>query len=185
MKKHILGLAIFSFIVGSFVSIWAVAGYLTQSIPPVPKVESMNIPVYKYEGRKHCRMKSERVSYDVKSSYYFADENVVVSTLKLRWDGYGAPPEMVSVMPKLFTSDKRVVISGSGTHFRDIFANGPEAEVTVRTYPAGASSKLLNENFYADFRLTADADADFDSRFGSSSPQPVVVVHGNSSLLDR
>ena len=47
-------------------------------------------------------MKREKISYEVVDSYYFADENTVVSTLKLKWNGYGTPPESVSIHSENF-----------------------------------------------------------------------------------
>ncbi|MEO6590553.1 MAG: hypothetical protein ABIP06_14755, partial [Pyrinomonadaceae bacterium] len=80
MKKHIIGFTIFTFIVGSFAVGWALFGFFTQTIPNVPRVESDNLPVFKSENRRSCRMKREKISYEVVDSYYFADDNTVVST---------------------------------------------------------------------------------------------------------
>ncbi|MGI9056137.1 MAG: hypothetical protein ACR2F2_10090 [Pyrinomonadaceae bacterium] len=184
MKKHIIGFTIFTFIVGSFAIIWALFGYFTQTIPTVPKVESDNVPVFKSENRRSCRMKDEKISYEVVDSYYFADENVVVSTLKLKWNGYGTPPESITILPKIYTADNETVISGQGTFLRDIFESKKEVNVTVKTFPYGLSKKLLNENIYTDFYVTSETGASVKSDFEATTRQ-VIVVHGESSIIAR
>ena len=180
MKKHIIGITVFTFIVGSFAIIWALFGFFTQTIPNVPKVDSDNLPVFKSEKRKSCRMKSEKTSYEVVDSYYFADENVVVSTLKLKWNGYGTPPESVSILPSITTSDSQTVLSGQGTFLRDIFESEKEYTVTVKTYPKGLSEKLLTENIYTDFYVTTETGAKLKPAF-NETPRQVIVVHGDKS----
>lgn len=184
MKKHIIGFTLFTFIVGSFAIIWALFGFFTQTIPNIPKVESDNLPVFKSENRRNCRMKREIISYEVVDSYYFADENVVVSTLKLKWNGYGTPPESISILPSIFTADNKTVISGQGTFLRDIFESKKEVNVTVRTYPHGVAKNLLNENIYTDFYVTSETGARLNSDF-EATPRQVIVVHGESSIIDR
>lgn len=184
MKKHILGFTIFAFIVGSFVSVWALFGYFTQTIPNVPKVESDNLPVFKSEKRKSCDMKSEKISYEVFNSYYFAEENVVISTLKLKWNGYGAPPEKVFIKTTIFTSENDTVNFENGTFLSDVFENGREVTVTIKTNPSESLRDLLKKNFYADFSVSTDIKETTKARL-STNPQQVVVVHGDRSIIAR
>lgn len=184
MKKHILGFTVFAFIVGSFVSVFALFGYFTQTIPNVPKVESDNLPIFKSERKTSCRMNRQKFSYEVLDSYYFADENTVVSTLKLHWNGYGTPPESVTIQPRLFTADNSTVISGSGKFLSDVFRSGNEMRVTVRTNPKDFSKEFLDENFYTDFNVAFYPEAKVESD-SILKPQQVIVVHGESSIIDR
>ncbi len=181
MKKHIIGFTIFTFIVGSFAIVWALFGYFTQTIPNVPKVEPDNLPVFKSERKTSCRMNRQKFSYEVLDSHYFADDNMVVSTVKLKWNGYGTPPESVTIQPKLFTADNSTVISGSGTFLRDVFRGGNEVRVTVRTTPADFSKEFRNENFYTDLNVNFYPEAKVESDT-ILKPQQVIVVHGDSSI---
>ncbi len=167
MKKHILGVAIFSLIVGSFVSVWALYGYFTQPIPVVPKVESD---------------RREKISYEViKPSYYFADEKVIVSTIKLKWNGYGSPPEVVSLIPKISTAnhDTTDIFPASEKTLRDVFTDQREVTLTLKTYPKNTSDRLLSNNFYLDFKITTDEGLD---NYSFENPHQIVVVHGESSV---
>ena len=182
MKKHILGFAIFSLIVGSFVSVWALFGFFTQPIPVVPKVESDRLPVFKSEKRRSCNMKRDKISYEViKPSYYFADEKVIVSTIKLKWNGYGSPPEVVSLIPKISTADQSTTdfFSASEKTFRDVFTDQKEVTLTLKTYPKNTSDISLNDNFYMDFKITTDRGLNSNSL---KNPHQIVVVHGESSI---
>ena len=74
MKKHIIGFTVFAFIVGSFVSTWALFGYFTQTIPNVPTVQSDNLPAFASDKKTSCfKHQRESISYEVVDSYYFAD----------------------------------------------------------------------------------------------------------------
>ncbi|CAN5614156.1 hypothetical protein BH20ACI4_BH20ACI4_04920 [soil metagenome] len=182
MKKHILGFAIFSLIVGSFVSVWALFGYFTQPIPVVPKVESDRLQVFKSEKRKSCNMKRDKISYEViKPSYYFADEKVIISTIKLKWNGYGSPPEVVSLIPKISTAnhDTTDFVPASEKTLRDVFTDQREVTLTLKTYPKNTSDKLLSNNFYLDFKITTDEGLD---NYSFENPHQIIVVHGEGSI---
>lgn len=182
MKKHIIGFTVFAFIVGSFISVWALLGYFTQTIPNVPKVESDNLPVFSSDKRTSCFKQREKISYDVVDSYYFADENLVVSTLKLKWNGYGAPPKNVFVNTKLFTADNKNINSDGGTYLKNVFNVNREVNVTVRTNPLKSLKNSLSENFYADFDFSSDPEINLTSKT-VFAPKQVVVVHGDSSII--
>ncbi len=182
MKKHLLGFAIFSLIVSGFVTVWAVFGYLTQPIPVVPKVESDRLPVFKSEKRKSCNMRRDKISYEVGNSYFFAEENVVISNLKLRWNGYGAPPEEVFVMTKIFSGDQQNEIYESGTYYKNVFENGNEVNLTVRTNPPLGIKPDLKNNFYADYSISTGFGDESSYKY-KEKPSQVVVVHGDRSRI--
>lgn len=185
MKKHIIGFTIFAFIVGSFVSIWALFGYFTQTIPNVPTVQPDKMPVFASDKRSSCdKRQREKFSYEVVDSYYFADENLVVSTLKLRWNGYGAPPKNIYVNTKLFTADNKQINSDGGTYLKNLFTGSNEMNVTVRTTPLKSMKDKLSENFYADFDFSAEPDVNLSSKT-FFSPKQVIVVHGDSSIISK
>lgn len=185
MKKHIIGFTIFAFIVGSFVSIWALFGYFTQTIPNVPTVQSDNMPVFASDKKTSCfKQKSEKFSYEVVDSYYFADENMVVSTLKLKWNSYSAPPKNVFVNTKLFTADNKLINSDGGTYLKNTFTANNEVNVTVRTTPLKSMKDKLSENFYADFDFSSEPEINLSSKT-VFAPRQVIVVHGNGSVISK
>ena len=183
MKKHIIGFTIFAFIVGSFVSIWALFGYFTQTIPNVPKVESDNLPVFASDKRTSCP-KREKLSYEVVDSYYFADEKTIVSTLKLNGNGFGTTPKTLVITPKFLTGGKETAAFGSGQSKRVIF-NSSASEINVSvSINQRLSKNELKENIYADFNISSDSGEQLGLN-KSSNPTQVIVVHGQSSIIKQ
>ena len=189
MKKHIIGFTIFAFIVGSFVSIWALFGYFTQAIPNVPKVESDNLPVFASDKKTSCfPQRREKLSYEVVNSYYFDDEKAVVSTLRLKWNGFGIPPKNLIITPKFFIGGKKAVT----------LSNSQSREVNLNNLPNNSSREInmsinvnqpfskneLKENVYVDFDIASDSGEQFGLN-KSSSPEQVIAVHGQSSVIKQ
>lgn len=182
MKKHIIGFTIFAFIVGSFVSIWALCGYFTQEIPNVSKVESDELPIFASDKKTSCFPKRRgKLSYEVVDSYYFVDEQKVVSTLKLSWNGYGISPKNLTVVPKVLNSNNRelMLLNNDGKFLKDIFSGNNEVFVTVSsdTYKSAIQRK---DNFYVTFEIVSDDG--YLNVEQNSAPHQVIVVHGESSI---
>ncbi|GEM_PF-3775163 len=105
MKKHILGVALFSLIVASFALIYAF--FFSPSIPPK---EAVKPPVSRTEIRAEkptsCYPKrSKEFNYTIDGANYYVEKNVLVSKITLHWNGSGAPPAQISVQPRLFMID--------------------------------------------------------------------------------
>ena len=185
MKKHILGFTIFAFIVGSFISVFALLGYFTQTIPNVPKVESDNLPVFKSDRKTSCsKPQREKISYEVVDSYYFADEKKVVSTLKLKRNGYGITPKGFTVVPKIFNSNNReMLFPNNGTYLQDVFSGNNEVFVTVSSSMIDSADLPRKDNFYIAFDFISDQG--FLTVKQSPSPHEVTFVHGDSSTISR
>lgn len=183
MKKHIIGFTVFAFIVGSFVSVWALFGYFTQTIPNVPKVESDNLPVFASDKRTSCSRK-EKISYEIVDSYYFDDEKTVVSTLKLNWNGFGIPPKNLIITPKFLIGGKEVTVLGGSQSKQIAFGNSMrEINVSVKI-DQKFNKNELKENIYADFNISSDSGKQLSSN-KNSTPEQVIVVHGESSIIGR
>lgn len=182
MKKHIIGFTIFAFIVGSFVSIWSVFGYFTQTIPNIPAVQTEKVPVFKSDRRTSCfKQQREKISYEVIDSYYFSEGNEIVSTLKIKWNGYGAPPKNIFVKTKLFTDGNKFFSNGGETTLKNVFEANDNVFVTVRSFPLQSFRGNLSENFYADFDFSTDSDASLTYK-KLFAPKQIIIVHGESSI---
>lgn len=186
MKKHIIGFTIFAFIVGSFVSIWALFGYFTQTIPNVPTIESENLPIFASDKKTSCFPKQrEKLSYEVANSYYFDDEKTVVSTLRLKWNGFGIPPKNLVITPKFYIGGKEVTALGKSqsrqVNLTDL-PNGSKRELNMSVNVDQPFSKNeLKENIYVDFNISSESGEQFGLN-KSSNPTQVVLVHGESSI---
>lgn len=188
MKKHIIGFTIFAFIVGSFVSIWALLGYFTQTIPNVPTVQTDSMPVFASEKKTSCftRQKREKLSYQVVNSYYFDDKKSLVSTLRLKWNGIGFPPENLVITPKFIIGGKEVTALGKSqsrkVNLTD-FPDGTKREINMSVNVDQPFSKSeLKENIYVDFDISSESGEQF-GLIKFSNPKQVVVVHGESSII--
>lgn len=180
MKKHILGLAIFSFIVFSFVSIWTLLGYFTQTIPNIPKVESDSLPVFKTEKRRSCRMRGEKLSYVVSYSVYSVDSKTLSSTLKIKWNGYGSPPEKLYISQKLFTADNEEVFSGLEEAKAVNFDNYKRDIFVTYNVKIPLSESDLAENLYTDFTISDESGKKYNSSIERANQ--VIVSHGEKSV---
>lgn len=189
MKKHIIGFTIFAFIVGSFVSIWALFGYFTQTVPNVPKVESDNLPVFVSDTRRSCsKQKREKISYEIVNSYYFDDEKTVVSTLRLKWNGFGIPPENLVFTPKFVIGGKEATAVGK-SQSRQVNLNdmpdGSPRELNMSVSVNQPFSKNdLKENIYVDFNISSESGEQFGLN-KPSNPKQVILVHGESSIIGQ
>lgn len=180
MKKHILGVAIFSLIVAVFVSVWAVFGYLTQPIPVVPKVESDRLPVFKSDKRKSCRLSGEKLSYVVSYSTYSVDTKTIETTLRIKWNGYGDPPKKLYIAQKLFTANNEEIFSGLEEMKAVNFDNSKQDTFIKYTEKIPLDRDDLEQNLYTDFTISDDLGNKYSSN--TQSANQVIVVHGESSV---
>lgn len=104
MKKHILGLALFSLIVASFALIYAY--FYAPSIPPK---EAVRPPASQAETRTErpyfCPSRKKDFSYEIVSANYFAEQNKLITKVKLYWNGNGEAPKKIAALPRIFTVD--------------------------------------------------------------------------------
>lgn len=185
MKKHIIGFTIFAFIVGSFVSIWALFGYFTQTIPNIPTVQTDYKPVFESDRRTSCfRQKRENVTYEIVDSYYFDDEKKIVSTVKVKWNGLGAAPTKVLFSPKYFIGGKEMKNYGSAESRSITFTNFNREINTSIISDVSLSKYDLKENVFVNLDIPTGAEYKV-SRDAMPGMFPVTAVHGESSIIER
>ena len=109
MKKHILGVALFSLIVASFALIYAF--FFSPSIPPK---EAVKPPVSRTETRAEkptsCypkRMKG--LNYTIESASYFEEHHKLVTKVNLYWNGNGEAPKKISLQPRMFQANNNEI----------------------------------------------------------------------------
>lgn len=106
MKKHIFGFALFSLIVATFAIIYAF--FSAPSIPPVNAVKPPSaVSESRTEKPYSCPTKrkdfAKDFSYEIVSANYFAEQNKLVTKVKLYWNGSGVAPKKLVIQPRIFT----------------------------------------------------------------------------------
>ncbi len=177
MKKHIIGLTIFTFIVGSFAIVWSLFGFFAQTIPNVPKVESDNLPVFKSE-------KTEKLSLDIDELYYFVDTQKLVVTLKIKWNGYGNPPKSMVLSPVVFNADSKVLLSDKPQTTETLPNLFKKEYYLANTVDLRISKQDLKQNLYAKFDVFSESGEKLSSNDVQKTHQ-VIVVHGDSSIVNH
>lgn len=180
MKKHILGFWIFSFIFVSFAAVFAF-----YYVPPIPNVEEVKTPVYVSETRTSClknAKKTDNLSFEVLSSQYLADENKVISKVRVNWKGKRNAPERIYVSVSLAASransDKH---SGVLQNFEKPFAVENSKILTVVTNNSELPRFEASDNIYAFINVSDEFTNDAEAFGRNSQPTSVLFVHGENS----
>lgn len=183
MKKHILGFAIFSFIFASF----AVA-FAYFYAPPIPQISEVKTSVYQSDSRNTCRKKrstATNIKYEVISSEYFYNQNIIVSRIKLTWNGYGNAPEKISVIPQFASNGDSHKRKGNSQFFNRPFTDsGIITVIGDFSEDSDSVSAKYNKKFdrkknlYAYFTIfDENSETNNPATFISTNPAPVVFVH--------
>lgn len=163
MRKHLLGFALFVLIVSSFAVVGIfVAPYWVPEVPPAS---------------------SNNVMFKVMASYYDRDSGEFITKMKVVWDGTGSRPDSVWVWHE-FVGDGSTLIAAGLEQIRRPFEFGHTATVVIRS--AHARAPDADSNLYGRFEVAPSKE---DMRTGLdhsrvSSPQPVVFIHGDDSLIE-
>jgi hypothetical protein len=179
MRKHILGFALFNFIVVSAVLIYAFT-----YVPKIPRIEEVKPPVIQIDNRTSCWKKANEFSYEVESSQFYLDENKLVSKVKLTWTGYGRAPETVYVDLQLVTSDQQPIYTKVETLDRP-FTSGNQTTIVLES-KVGRTGKIdRTENLYARYNFSPQYFSEenkAESRKLSKAKQ-VLFIHGEGSVI--
>ncbi len=184
MKKHLFGLAIFSFIVTSF----AVA-FAFFYAPPIPQVAEVKVNYGDYGaeksmvgyGKTSCfRNSRKQLSSEVISSHYLADENKIISKIKLVWNGAGAPPKIIHSTTMFSTSENRNEDSFAVVEILEKpFQYSTEQTVTIVKEVSDTTMKE-RDNLYvvsSVFNYTDGENGSLNIVF--SERKAVLTIHGN------
>jgi hypothetical protein len=98
MKKHLLGLAIFSFIVVSF----AVAFVFFTTKPEVCHFGITKKPVIENDRRYKCNKKSEIIKFEVLSTQFNSEEGKLISQFRVNFDKNVELPKVISIGTNLY-----------------------------------------------------------------------------------
>lgn len=170
MKKHILGLAIFSFIFVSFAF-----AYAFLCAPSLPKVEEVKTPVYVSEKRSSCRKSFNEISYEVVSSQLDLKEKKLTTLILLKWNGSGSAPTNVYVNTEILAPiEKRFEYDSA--NIRTSFDSRNRAEILIESdvsdqFPVGKKDNVYAKFSVSDQYVEAKRDGNYSKMF------PVVVAH--------
>jgi len=189
MKKHILGLGIFSFIFASFA--FAFAFFYAPPIPQIEEVKIENkdkVEIVNYQKTSCFRKRIKEITSEVVSSQLFLDEEKIISEIKLSWNGSGEPPQKVSVMTNFFTLKNEGKSSfGTLQVFDKPFNGVTEKTFTVVSKISDNQRIGKHNNFYvissASDYYSADKPVEPDK--GTAEATQVLFVHGNSSIIKK
>jgi len=189
MKKHILGLGIFSFIFASFA--FAFAFFYVPPIPQIGEVADKTEAeqsIKKFEKTSCFRKRTKELSSEVVSSQLFLDEEKIISEIKLSWNGSGEPPQKVSVVTNFFTLKNEGKSSfGTLQVFDKPFNGVTEKTFTVVSKISDNQRIGKHNNFYvissASDYYSADKTVEPDK--GTAEATQVLFVHGNSSIIKK
>lgn len=182
MRKHIIGFALFSFIVASFVFTYAFF-----SAPSLVSKEAVKPPVSQYEPREEkpytCNFRKNKLSYEVLSSQYFVDENKIVSKIRVSLNDSVAPSRIY--IGTTFSSAGNIGKNGYGDQLtvENPFAEGREKIVTVTSKVADGIKFDIDENLYV---LVAVDDYDGSRNYKRegdvTQAKSVLFVYGKNSM---
>lgn len=189
MKKHLLGLAIFSIIFASFA--FTFAFFYAPQIPQIAEIDekvSDKQPIAGY-GKTSCfRNSRKNISVKVVNSQYFFDEDKIISEIKLVWNGAGAPPEKIYLTTLISVSENKVENSFGGVVqiLEEPFDDAKEN--TFKVVSRGSHNKKINKqnNLYV-VAAASEFSGDETEQISKnvSEAKEVVFVHGESSIIGK
>lgn len=186
MKKHLLGLAIFSFIFASFAALFAFL--YAPKIPQISRIEEIRRPVFENDRRYRCNKKSENIKFEVISTQYNLDEMKLISKVKMTLDSYGTMPSRVVVATNLYTSEK-TEIPVSDVEIKNFEPKNIQDEVVFYVVSDLGKNKAISrkENLYARFNffVTAGDRRQIVKSSADNEVKSVLFVHGESSVIKK
>ena len=178
MKKHILGVALFSLIVASFAIIYAF--FYTPSLPPKEAVKPpVSQTVTREEKTYSCRFSRDQVSFEVLSSQFDLETKKITTKIKLSWNGEERAPKEVYTNLQLVTAgefNKPVYIIEQ--KIVNPFNNGNQTITTIESEIPATVKIKEKENLYAFFSFSENVPAYSDIRAQKKSYQ-VLFIHGS------
>lgn len=182
MRKHILGFAVFSFIVSSFAV--AFAFIYAPAIPRENSVEVSGFPVYKAEPRSSChKKKPKKLEFDIVSSQLDLQKKKLYTRVSLKWNGREPAPKSLFANVKLLIPSEQYSMYDS---INTVTAFNIENSTTIllESDLNAGFPKNQNENIYTRIVISENiSDEIVDDTY--SDVFPVVVIHGkkeNSSI---
>ena len=149
MKKHLLGLAIFSFIFSAFAFVFAVS-----VVPPIPQIAEVKVnyipenSVSGYRQTSCFRGNRKKLSVEVINSHYITAENKIISKIKFVWTGADVPPEKINSITMFSSSENgNENLFSAAQIFENPFLSANEKIVTVVTKISGATIRK-QDNLY-------------------------------------
>jgi len=189
MKKHILGLGVFSFIFASFAFVFAF--FYAPPIPQIGEVKETNETrrsTKSFEKTSCFRKRTKEISSEVISSQLFLDDQKIISEIKLSWNGAGEPPKKVSVTTNFFTLRNDLKSSfGTSQVLEEPFGSTTEKTFTVVSRISNDQRIGKQSNFYV---LSSASDyysknKNADAEKGTAGATQVLLVHGNDSIIKK
>ena len=108
MRKHLLGLAIFSFIVVSFAIAFAYF-YVPKTVKikqvQIPHIERIDKPYCAMEMPSKCERKFGNIKFEVVSTIFDLDEMKLISKIKMNLGDFGKLPTTVMVVANLYQAE--------------------------------------------------------------------------------
>lgn len=186
MKKHLLGLAIFSFIFASFAVAFAFL-YAPMEITEVK--EEIRMPVFENDTRYRCNKKLESIRFEVISTQIDLDKKKLISQIKMKLDRYTNVPKNVRIGTNLFTEQqlevKNFEIKEAKLENFEIRKDTNEAIFDVISDLSGNRELNRKENLYVKFSIYTNYENRLDLKEFSTEVKPVLFVHGNNSVIKK
>ncbi|MBA2736344.1 MAG: hypothetical protein H0U50_06085 [Pyrinomonadaceae bacterium] len=189
MKKHILGLGIFSFIFASFA--FAFAFFY---VPPIPQIGEVvekteaEQSIKKFEKTSCFRKRTKELSSEVVSSQLLLNDQEIVSEIKLLWNGAGEVPEKV-IVNMMFSSPENSGYTSLGPHevFLKPFDGSNEQTFVIVSRLLGDEKFTKRKNFYVVSSVLDHTAYITNAKTGASISErkEVLTVHGDSSITKK
>jgi hypothetical protein len=195
MKKHLFGLAVFSFIFAAFAL--TSAFFYAPPIPQVAEIEENYAAAHRivsYEKTSCFRSSRKKLSAEVINSQYFFDQDKIISEVKLVWRGSGIPPEKVYLTTIVSGSEDKPSAAFGGVYqvLEAPFQSGREKTFTVISRESGNIKIKKQDNLYVVTAVSEFSGVETgainksvynDKSF--SEAKEVVFVHGESSIIGK
>lgn len=182
MKKHIFGFTLFCFIFVSFV--FASAFFYA---PPIPQIAQVALPVFDEEplidGEEP--MKPTGISHEIISSYFFYDENKIVSKIRISRNKREKAPAKIYI-----TARYSAVVNVAERAFDDVkilenpFAVADVQIVTITSLISNRDSINKDANIYM-FTNVTDRSLPYRKSGEVTETKQVVFVHGETSVIRK
>ena len=184
MKKHVFGFALFGFIFVSFA--FGFALFRTTQISIERKFKPM---VVTGEEKTFCPKRVSEagaLSHEVISSYFFYDEERIVSKIRVSWNRTSPPPGKISVSA-FFAYDSEYGDNFSVSEIiENPFAESNERIVTISTDVSKRAPISRKANIYVHtFANESDGSNNAKTPNDAMLTTPVVFVHGASSVIKK
>lgn len=180
MRKHILGLAVFSLIFVSFAFAFA---YIYA--PPIPQVEEVKIPVYKSEKPSSCHKSAKKLSYEIISSQLDLQKKKLYTRVSLKWNGREPAPKSLFVNTNLTIPSENYLIYDS-TNIVTGFNIGNTTTVLLESDVRDSFSNYRKDNIYLKLSISEKfVDAKLDESYSESFPVVVSHKRGSENVIDR